>query len=146
MRQALSYLLQPVISTLINPSELFLPAVKLVSVVRLRMDVHPGARRLHVAAHHMQAVADDGPGESMAPYGHVGKDRPAVRRRVVRFERAESEHRDVILSLAAGDVDLPAPGARGHRAACARHARAWRPPCVCRRIVFLDDADVAAPA
>src|SRR5438309_3508826 len=115
MRQAWSYVLQP--ASAINPSGLFLAAVKLVSVVRLGVDVHPGARRLHVAAHHMQAVADNRPGKSMAPYRHVGKDRPAIRRRVIRFERPESEHRDVILSLAAGDVDLSAPGARGHCAA-----------------------------
>ena len=47
-------------------SGLFLAAVKLVRVVRLGVDVHPRACRLHVTAHHMQAVADDTSGQPMA--------------------------------------------------------------------------------
>jgi hypothetical protein len=44
------------------------PKVELESIVFFAVDVHAGARRLHIAADHVQAVADDGAGQPVTRY------------------------------------------------------------------------------
>src|SRR3954463_12513786 len=60
-----------------------------VSVVRVGMDVHPGAGGLHVAAHHVKALADHGAGEAVARDRHGSQRLPRVRDRIVGLERAK---------------------------------------------------------
>ena len=53
------------------------------------MHVHTRSRRLHVAAHHVQAVADHGARQPVPRHRHRGQHRPRIARRVVGLQRAK---------------------------------------------------------
>src|SRR5256885_9087826 len=77
-----------------------------VGVVRVGINVHARAGRLHIPAHHVKALADHGASEAVARDRHRPQGLPGVRRRIVGLERAERGHHSGRLVFAAGDVQL----------------------------------------
>src|SRR5947207_3791905 len=124
--------------------ELFSATVELESVVRVAVHLHAGTGRLHIAADHVQTVADHGARQAVSRHRQRRQHGPAVACRVVCLQRAEGVHHLRVLTFAAGDIDAPAVDARRHRAARGRHLGAGTSPGIGGRIVFLDDVDVAA--
>src|SRR6266567_6953740 len=59
---------------------LLVTAVELERVVRIGVYLHAGPCRLHVTADHVQAIADDGPRQSVTRHRHRRQYRPSVAR------------------------------------------------------------------
>src|SRR5437879_5614324 len=84
-------------------------------------------RRLGVAAHRIEPVADHSGGESVARMRHRGQHLPAIERGVVGFDRAVGGEQLAVLVFAAGDNDVIVVDAPAHGAAAGRHLVARAP-------------------
>src|ERR671925_554100 len=94
--------------------------------------------RLHVTAHEVKPVADDGARQAVARNRHRRQRGPSVVDRLIGFQGAECSHELGRLSLSPRHVDTPAVHTPGNRAAWRRHAGADGTPLIGRWIILLD--------
>src|SRR5262249_58188184 len=80
--------------------------IELQRLIERHVRVGAAGGRLRVAAHRVEAVADDAAGEAVARVGHGRQDRPPVHRRVVGLDRAERAEHATVLEFAASHDDL----------------------------------------
>src|SRR5262249_30105987 len=94
---------------------------------------------LHLAAHRVKLVSDDGDRVAVHRSWKGRQDLPAIGNRIVRLERAVGGVVPFVLILAARDVDLSVVRRPAAAAARSDHARLCHAPRVANGVVLLDN-------